>query len=102
MPKSGFTQTFRSGSQIAWYGQITDLSSAIGLPKATAGRRAVFHATGQNVRWRPDGVDPDSTTGMLLRTLATGGDEVEFVGDLTKLRFIETVVGGILNVTIYR
>lgn len=98
MPKSGFTQTFEVGSQKAVYAQVTNLSSAVPLPKATSGRKALIQALTQNVRWRADGVNPTSTVGMQL----AAGKSFEFAGDLTKLRFIEEAVSAELNVTVFR
>lgn len=98
MPRSGFGQTFPVGSTKAYFARITDLSSAASLPKATSGRTAIFQAEGQPVRWRPDGTDPDSTTGMLLGV----SKSVKYTGDLTKLRFIQTAVSATLSVTILK
>lgn len=98
MPKAGFTQSFSVGSVKSSFARITDLSAAASLPKATSGRKAIFQAEGQPVRWRADGVDPDANTGMLLGVDAS----VEYTGDLTKLRFIQTAASAILSVTIFR
>lgn len=62
------------------------------------GRAALIQAEGQDIRWRDDGVDPDGTTGMLL----VSETDMFYTGDLTKLRFIETAAGGILNVSYYK
>ena len=98
MPKAGFTQTFDVGSGKSFFARITDLSSAVSLPKATSGRSAIFQAGGQAVRWRADGIDPDANTGMLLAV----DESVRYTGDLTKLRFIQTAVSATLSVTVFR
>jgi len=98
MAKAGFTQSFSTGSGKAFFGRITDLSASTPLPLYSSGRSAIFQAQGQPVRWRPDGIDPDSTTGMLLAV----GESVRYTGDLSQLRFIQTAVSATLEVTVFK
>jgi len=93
-----FTQSFDVGSSKATYVQVSTLSSAVTLPKATIGRRALLQAETQAIRWRADGTNPTSSVGMLIAS----GETLDFVGDLTQLRFIEAVGGAVLNATIFR
>jgi len=93
-----FTQTFEVGSSKASYVQVTSLGSAVALPKATIGRRALIQAEDQDIRWRADSGTPTSAIGMLL----AAGETIDFIGDLTQLRFIEAVGGATLNATIFR
>ena len=51
----------------------------------------------QNVRWRDDGTDPTSSVGMPIYV----GTSLLYDGDLTKIRFINTVAGGKVNVSYY-
>lgn len=87
------------GSTPTGFQAITDLSAAVGLtvPEAGAGF-IVINVTGQNVRWRDDGVDPTGTVGMLI---AAGGDDYTYQGDLSKLKFIEVTSGAKVNVSYY-
>lgn len=93
-----FSQTFEVGSSKATYVQVTTLSSAVTLPKATIGRRALIQAEDQDLRWRADGTNPTSAIGMLI----AAGDTLDYIGDLTKLRFIEAVGGATLNAVILK
>lgn len=58
---------------------------------------ALIVAEGAAVRWRDDGVAPTSTVGMPLAV----GVPLQYDGDLTKIRFIQQVATGIINVSYY-
>ena len=83
--------------------QITSLSSSAALTMPAVGdsgqkpKLAVIHCESQAVRWRDDGTDPTSTVGMRL----TVGSELQYDGDLNKIRFIEEVASAKLNVSYY-
>ncbi len=88
------------------YQQITSLSSATGLtvptrdPNTGANVKANFAlitAEAQALRWRDDGTAPTSTVGMPLAV----GVTLQYDGDLSKIRFIEQVGGGIVNISYY-
>jgi hypothetical protein len=51
----------------------------------------------QNVRWRDDGTAPTSSVGMPIYV----GTSLLYDGDLNKIRFINTVAGGKVNVSYY-
>ena len=51
----------------------------------------------QNVRWRDDGTDPTASVGMPVYV----GTSLLYDGDLTKIRFINVVSGGKVNVSYY-
>jgi hypothetical protein len=87
------------------YQQITDLSSAVGLAvpnrdvnglscKPTI---AVIIPYGSVVRWRDDDVNPTDTIGMPL----ADGTALQYDGDLTKIKFIETSPATTLNICYY-
>lgn len=79
------------------YRQITDLSSAIGIPVAN-GRVALIQALDQNVRWRDDGTNPTSSVGMRLHA----GETMFYTGDLRKIKFIEEAASAELNIVAYQ
>lgn len=85
------------------YQQITSLVAPVSLtvPGSATGtmpaRIAVIQCEAQPVRWRDDGVVPNSTTGMRLLV----GDELRYDGDLKNIRFIEETAGAILNISYY-
>jgi hypothetical protein len=83
------------------YEQIDVAGSAIGLnppdPNFDTAYSALIQAEGQNIRWRDDGTDPTAAVGMIL----TPNTVLEYDGDLNKIKFIEAVAGGILNVSYY-
>lgn len=60
--------------------------------------RALIQAEAQAIRWTDDpDVDPAAALGMTIPV----GVVLEYDGDLSKLRFIGAVAGGILNVSFY-
>jgi hypothetical protein len=52
---------------------------------------------GQNTRWRDDGTNPTATVGMPIYV----GTTLLYDGDLTRIRFINMVAGGKINVSYY-
>lgn len=79
--------------------QVTDLTTAVGIGTVPAeARLALLQAEGDNLRWRDDGTDPTASVGMLLGE----GQTLVYNGTLAKIKFIETVGSGILNVCLYR
>ncbi|MCA3501787.1 MAG: hypothetical protein IOD05_00645 [Rhodobacter sp.] len=87
------------------YQQITSLSASTALTVPTVDVNgtscrptfAVIIPQTQSVRWRDDGVAPTASVGMPL----AAGVTLQYDGDLTQIRFIETVAGAALNVTYY-
>ena len=79
------------------YQQITSLSAATGLTVPSGANRASITAEAQTVRWRDDGTNPTASVGMPI----TAGNGKWYIGDLTKIKFIQATSGGILNVAYY-
>jgi hypothetical protein len=87
------------------YQQITDLSSAVGLTvptqtpngSNTKANFALIIAETQNVRWRDDGTNPTASVGMLL----VAGTPLQYDGDLSRIKFIETTGSAKLNISYY-
>lgn len=79
------------------YQQITTVTASTALTVPKGATFAVIQAAAQAVRWRDDGVDPTATVGMVL---AAGG-ELRYDGNLTNIRFIESAIGAILNISYY-
>lgn len=78
------------------YVQITSLSSAVGLT-SQLGQRVLIQVETQAVRWRDDGTAPTATVGMRI---AAGG-ELDYDGDLSKIKLIEELASATLNVSYY-
>ena len=88
------------------YQQISTLSSAqsLTIPEVdpSTGLKAMptialITPETNGVRWRDDGTAPTSTVGMPLAV----GVTLQYDGDLSKIRFIEQVGGGIVNISYY-
>jgi hypothetical protein len=87
------------------YQQITALTASVGLtvPQtdlnglACKPSIAIITAEAQAVRWRDDDVAPTGTVGMPLAAGAT----LQYDGDLSKIRFIESAASAKLNITYY-
>lgn len=86
-----------AGRAVLAYRQITVLTSAVGCPLASQGKAVMFKAEAQEIRYRLDGIAPTASVGIPV----AAGECVWFVGDLTKLQFIEVAAGGILNLHIF-
>lgn len=80
------------------YQQLTSLAAAAGLTPPAGGAVALIQATGANVRWRDDGVDPTASVGMQL----LAGKEIWYTGDLSAVRCIEETASAKLNVSYYQ
>lgn len=88
------------------YRQLTSLSSATNIPSITTDpvtgltikpNFVLIVPEGQAVRWRDDGVDPSASVGMPLAV----GVTLQYDGDLSKIKFIQQVSGGIINISYY-
>lgn len=85
------------------YGQITNLSAAAvlsaALPIPTDAIMVLIEAEAAGVRWRDDGTAPTATVGMPL----SAGQEFQYtVVDFSKIQFIQSSAGAILNVSFYK
>ena len=79
--------------------QLAALSSVTPLSSIPAGAtRALLQAESQNVRWRDDGTDPTAAVGIAIYV----GQLVEYVGNLSAIKFIEVAGGAKLNISYYR
>jgi len=87
------------------YQQITTLTAAVGLtvPQkdvnglACKPAIAIITPLTATVRWRDDGVDPTAAIGMPL----AAGVTLQYDGDLTKIKFIQSGGTAELNITYY-
>ena len=88
------------------YQQITSLSSAQALTVPSVDPVTGLNVTPtialitpetNGVRWRDDGTAPTASVGMPL----AAGVTLQYDGDLTKIRFINVVAGGKVNVSYY-
>ena len=79
------------------YQQITATSTAFALSPPASARLAHIGAEAQVIRWRDDGTNPTPTTGQRI----TAGTEVDYVGDLTRIKLIAETAGAIANVSYY-
>lgn len=92
------------------FAQYVDLSAALdlstdptagggsGVALPTGAQFVLLQADTQDVRWRPDGVNPTAAIGFLLSTLDAG---FWYTGKLSGLRFIQAAPGAKLNVAYY-
>lgn len=87
------------------YQQITSLSAAANLTvpvtdKSGNKQQATFAliiAESQAVRWRDDGTAPTASVGMTLAV----GVPLQYDGDLTNIKFIETAASAKINISYY-
>lgn len=78
------------------YQQITMSGIEVLTPPETA-VYAIIQAEASLLRYTDDGTNPTTTRGMQLFP----GGSFTYNGDLTKLKFIDSATGGILNVLYY-
>lgn len=84
------------------YEQSGNLSASTGLASIGAGipknvSKAWIQAQSNSVRWRDDGGTPTASVGMIL----AAGDILEYTGDLSAIRFIQTAASAQINITYY-
>lgn len=79
------------------YQQLTSLGSAAALTVPAGAQRALFVAETQSVRLRDDGTDPSATVGLLL----SAGTVLDYRGNLSAVKIIETAASAKLNVLYY-
>ena len=97
--------TLKAITSCIGYQQITSLSASSALTVPTMDKNgnkqqptiAIIISETQAVRWRDDGIDPTSTVGMPL----AAGVALQYDGDLSKIRFIESTAGAKLNISYY-
>ena len=79
------------------YEQFTSVASPISLNPPQGARFAIIQAVNTTVRWRDDGTNPSSTTGMRI----IADEEITYRGDLDAIRLIEESTGGEIDVSYY-
>jgi len=88
------------------YQQITDVSASTALTVPPAGAipsnqqpptRCIVTCETSAVRWRDDGTAPTSGVGYPLAV----GQELQYDGDLKRIRFIQQAASAVLNVSYY-
>lgn len=75
-------------------------ATALTIPAAVAALQpgyAMIQANGGTVRWRDDGTNPTASVGMLI----PDGGELNYVGDISAIKFILSTSSPILDVSIY-
>lgn len=77
--------------------QVTALNTAKALTVPAGATFAHIQAESKDVRWRDDGTNPTAALGTLLYA----GQDMLYVGDVNKIRFIETAASATLNVHYY-
>ena len=97
--------TLKAVTSCIGYQQITSLSAATGLTVPTTDKSgnkqqptfALIIAESKDVRWRDDGTAPTASVGMPLAV----GVPLQYDGDLTNIKFIETAASAKLNISYY-
>lgn len=92
------TRTAEQNLKPLGYEKVTGLSSSKSLTPPANAKQALLKVESQPVRWRDDGTDPTTTTGMLLDV----GEEFWYTGDIAEIEFIETAASATLHVCYYR
>lgn len=97
--------TLKAVTSCIGYQQITSLSAATGLTVPATDKNgnkqqptfALIIAESKDVRWRDDGTDPTASVGMPLAI----GVPLQYDGDLTRIKFIETAASAKINISYY-
>lgn len=71
---------------------------ALAVPNGGTPTRALIQCETQNCRWRDDGIDPTAALGNLL----VANNVLEYNGDLTKFKIIQTTATATFNASFYR
>lgn len=72
-------------------------SGAEGIPDGATW--VLLQAESQDVRWKDDGGDPETSEGMLLKA---GDPPTIYDGPLSSIKFIRAAAGAILRVAFYK
>lgn len=88
----------KSTTDCMGYQQLTSVSSSTALTVPKGATMALIVPENQSVRWRDDGTDPTAGVGMLL----TVNSSLNYDGDLSRIRFIETLASAKVNISYYR
>lgn len=79
--------------------QLVGAAASVGLPTIPAGAQAALvNVDAQSIRWTDDGTTPTATVGMLLPV----STERLFVGNLAKIKLIQTAATATINVSYYK
>lgn len=97
--------TLKAVTSCIGYQQITSLSAAANLTVPTTDKSgnkqqptfALIIAESKDVRWRDDGTAPTASVGMPLAV----GVPLQYDGDLTNIKFIETAASAKINISYY-
>ncbi len=76
-------------------------ATGVTLPATGAGVSwgyLIAQANGGIVRWRDDGTAPTASVGMSI----PDGGELNYVGDITKIKFILSTSAPVLDIAIYQ
>jgi hypothetical protein len=79
----------------AQLGLACETATALTVPDGA--KVALIQAETQDLRWLDDGNDPAADEGMLLEA----GKDFFYNGDLTKIKLIAAVSGGVANILFY-
>lgn len=95
---SNAARTIKAFLEPKGYAQITTLTAAAGLGTIPDFAKLVLiQPETKDVRWRDDGTDPTSTVGMVL----AAGETLEYTGDMSAIKLIETAASAKVNLTFY-
>lgn len=96
---NGGIQTVQGYLEPAGYTQVTSLSSAVGLGTIPPGTKvALIQPETKDIRWRDDGTNPTTTTGMIL----VANDTLLYSGTMSAFKMIEVAATGKVNITFYK
>jgi len=95
----GKIQTVEIGRTVTGYHQVTNLATAIQCPGV--GSVVTIQAENQDIRYRPDGVDPTGSVGVLLLAGQTHTLSVPY-GEIARIHLIQSAPGAILNVIAFK
>lgn len=84
-------------TQCLGYEQISGLTAAKGLTIPPGANFCLIVPEAQAIRWRDDGIDPSATVGMPLAV----GVELQYGGDLNRIKFFQQAATALVNVSYY-
>lgn len=94
---TGATLTSPGNTTPKGYQQITALGSAAALTVPAGAKIALIGIENQPVRLRDDGTNPTASVGFKIAV----GDSLQYTGDLSNVKLIETTTSATVNVLYY-
>lgn len=92
-----FSLVVEDQRECLFYRKLSSLATSVQCPSG-GGRAVMFKVSGAAIRYRADGTAPTTANGIPVSI----GESVWYVGDLTKLQFIEQTASAVIDLHVFK